>query len=76
MIMPHACRFHLIQEAVEWARQYGGWIAECADGAILWFDASVWTLTFILIDIKGHGNAEIGPWSRFDRPYAAGGNCA
>ena len=65
--MPVICRFHLIQQAIQYARQHGGWIAKCCDGQVWWFDASVYTQTPIIKFVtKLCKTAEIGTWPMFD----------
>ena len=61
------CEFRTIQAAVQYARKWGGWIAECEGGSVLWFDAAVFNMTAILKRIPG--NARIGVWPLFDQDH-------
>jgi len=60
--------FKTLDLAVAHARAYGGWVADCGDGTSHWFDASVYTMTRIMLDLtrEGRGDAVIGPWPMFD----------
>ena len=63
---PMMCGFPLIEEAVQYAKKYGGWIAKCDDGWILWFDAAQFTQSRVIAFTRGHGTVEIGTWPMFD----------
>ena len=41
--MPVKCLFKSVSDAVAYAKGHGGWIADCEDGAVIWYDASHWT---------------------------------
>lgn len=61
-----SCEFKTLGEAIEHAQSFGGWIARCNDGVILWFDAAHFTRTPILCRIaSGHLGGEVGNWKAF-----------
>ena len=61
--MLHRAFFDTTAEAVQHARQFGGWIAECTDGTVQWFDATKWTWSPIC---RAIGEGTIGVWPLFD----------
>ena len=64
---PLMCEFASVNDAVVWARDWGGWIADCEDGKIVWFDAAVYTLTPICKYVANvHGGGKVGTWPLFD----------
>jgi hypothetical protein len=62
----HRAYFDTTSEAVDHARKYGGWIAECEDGTVQWFCATRWTLTPILTEVNKNGGGTVGTWPLFD----------
>ncbi len=58
--------FLTLDQAVQHARDHGGWIAECCDGTVQWFDAAHFTLTPITTIVGQHGGGKIGVWPHFD----------
>ena len=68
--MPHQCQFLTLDDAIAWARQHGGWIANCKDGTVLWFSAENWTLTPICHFIgQRHDGGEVGTWPLWDAKH-------
>ena len=63
--MIHRAFFETVQEAVQHAKEHGGWIAKSEDGTVQWFDATKWTWTPICRAVRG--NAQIGTWVQFER---------
>jgi len=59
-------QFHFLSQAFDYARDYGGWIAETDRGEVFWFDAACWTQTSVMLHpcLSGR-SAKIGPWSDF-----------
>jgi len=61
------CRFRSVADAVEYAKSWGGRIAVGEDGAVLWFDAAVFTLTPVIKYVAhNHGGGSVGVWPLFD----------
>ncbi len=60
----HSIMFDTLADAVEYAKQHGGWIAK--SGVVQWFDASRWTQTPIIEATSHLGTREIGTWRMFD----------
>jgi len=54
--------FDTIENAVNWAKLHGGLIAQ-TEKEIIWYDATVWNMTPIMMDIRG--NARIATWPTF-----------
>lgn len=67
--MPTKCLFKTIRDAVAYAKEQGGWIADCEDGTVIWYDAACWQLTPIIHDTATHGSATIGVWPLFDADH-------
>lgn len=59
----HRIYFQLVGQAIDHARQHGGWIALTDDGP-QWFDATRWTLTPIMAAIRG--GAVIGTYATIE----------
>jgi hypothetical protein len=61
--------FDTVEEAVEHAKQHGGWIAQCNDETVQWFCATRWTLKPIFSTIaRESGCGNVGPWTTFANP--------
>lgn len=67
--MPTKCFFKHVREAVAYAKHEGGWIADCLDGTVIWYDAACWTVTPIINDVADYGGACIGTWPLFDTEH-------
>lgn len=64
--IPSMCAFQRIDQAVEWARKCGGWVAVCKDENVLWFNAAIHTLTPVIKYVaRNHGGGEVGVWPHF-----------
>lgn len=61
----HMSGIHTLEQAVEYAKQKGGWIALWYDGTVSWYDAQYWTLTTVMLDRSC--SAKIGGWDYFEQ---------
>ncbi len=67
----NAALFDTIQQAVEHAKQHGGWIAHTDTGLVYWFAPGKWTQTPIIKFIRYDKTADIGTWPMFDETAKA-----
>ena len=70
--MIHMAQIDTLDNAVAYAVRHGGWIAQCDNGAVYWFDAAVYTITPVMEFVAKlcHGPFKVGVRDLFDRVSA------